>query len=169
MTFLPKDYEVPESGNGYMRLEQGENKFRILSAHPIIGTEVWVAQKDGSKKPVRIRTDEEIPRDIICEGAPKHFWAMVVWNYKKNLVQILQLTQKSILGAVSGLIKNEDWGDPHAYDIIINRKGEGLETEYSVMPTPKKDLAKEVVEQWQELESKIKLEALYEGEDPFSS
>jgi hypothetical protein len=48
--FLPEGYEVPKSGGNYMKLKQGPNKFRILSA-PIIGWEYW----SEDRKPVRAR------------------------------------------------------------------------------------------------------------------
>ena len=41
-TFLPETYELPQSAGGYMKLQQGENKLRILSK-PIIG---WLDWKD---------------------------------------------------------------------------------------------------------------------------
>jgi hypothetical protein len=34
------------------------------------------------------------------------------------------------------LIHSDDWGDPLGYSITVNRKGERLETEYSVVPSP---------------------------------
>jgi hypothetical protein len=34
-----------------------------------------------------------------------------------------------------------DWGDPLGYSITVNRKGESLETEYSVVLSPAKDEA----------------------------
>ena len=40
MAFLPKGYELPVSDGGYMKLEKGENKFRVLS-EAITGQEVW--------------------------------------------------------------------------------------------------------------------------------
>jgi hypothetical protein len=59
---------------------------------------------------------------------PKFFWAMAVWNY----------AAKGCSGArnhsgqpIEELLVNSDWGDPREYDLTINKKGEGLETEYS--------------------------------------
>jgi hypothetical protein len=66
----------------------------------------------------------------------KHFWAFAVWNYADNAVQILEVTQATILGQSSGLISNTDWGDPRGYDISVIRKGQSLDTEYTVQPSP---------------------------------
>ena len=35
----------------------------------------------------------------------------------------------------SSVSTRDDWGDPLGYSITVNRKGEGLETEYSVVPS----------------------------------
>ena len=92
MSFLPKEYESPATENKYMRLEQGDNSFRILS-DAITGWELWTSEMiDGKevRKPNRFRDEESIPMALIDpEAMPKHFWAMVVWNYQDKKVQIL--------------------------------------------------------------------------------
>ena len=62
---------------------------------------------------------------------------MVVWNYDLRCIQVMQINQKSIQKAVKALADNVAWGTPLDYDIVINKSGEGLETEYNVMPCPK--------------------------------
>ena len=46
MGVLPSNYKVPKSGSGgvYVKLEPGENRFRILEA-PTTGFIVWKDQK----------------------------------------------------------------------------------------------------------------------------
>lgn len=163
MSFLPKDYELPKQQGLYMKLEQGENKFRILS-EAITGYEYWTADN----KPVRIKDyPKSLPADIRKDSKIKHFWAFIVWNYKTGSVQILELTQSTIQGAINDLITTAEWGEPTEYDIVVKRKGESLETEYSTMPWPKKPLADEAKQAYEE--SEIKLDALFEGKDPASS
>lgn len=167
-TFLPEGYEVPkQAGGAYMKLKQGANKFRILSA-PILGWEYWTE----ARKPVRARerwTTIPVDADISGERGwnPKHFWAMVVYNLDEKQIQILQLTQATILSALAELINSDEWGDPRGYSITINRKGEKLETEYSVMPSPAKATPAEVLAQYKE--KNINLEALFEGKNPFEA
>ncbi len=164
--FLPEGYEVPKSsGGGYMKLRTGANKFRVLSA-PVMGWQYW--NEDG--KPVRAKQMwTVVPADAdLNKGWPqKHFWAFVVWNFDTKAVEILQLTQATIQSAIQELINNEDWGDPRQYSITINRKGEALETEYSVVPSPAKETPPEVLQAYKE--KPINLDALFSGENPFDT
>jgi hypothetical protein len=159
--FLPQGYEQPVSGGNYMKLKQGENKFRILSK-PIIG---WLDWKD--KKPLRFRMKDKPKAPIDAAKPIKHFWAMVVWNYNDSQVQVFEITQSSIQTAVSALSNDSDWGSPLTYDIKIIRTGEKMETQYTVNPSPHKPLSNEIKEAYQT--KRINLEALYEGADPFAS
>lgn len=166
--FLPNDYEPPAGNEGYMKLEQGDNRFRILSS-AIVGYEWWVTDEDGNDKPKRSRPDETIPMaEIEREGDPKHFWAFVVYNYEKEKVQILQITQRTIQKSMTQYIRDDDWGKevPFEYDLVINREGEGLDTSYSVVAKPKKEIDTDILKQYDQMD--INLEALYDGEDPFA-
>jgi hypothetical protein len=171
--FLPKDYEVPVKSNNYMKLEDGDNRIRFLSS-PILGY-VWWINKDGvvrqegekpekGDRPVRVKRDGVVPSE--AAGVYKHFWAAVVYNYRDEQIQVLEVTQSSIQKLVDELSKSADWGDPREYDIVIKKTGEGLETRYpSVIPSPKKDLPKELKAAYEA--TNINLEKLYEGGDPF--
>lgn len=163
--FLPENYEVPETGSGYMKLKDGDNVFRVLSS-AITGYEYWTAEN----KPIRSKEAfAETPNvKVGQDGKPqkqKHFWAFVVWNYANEAIEILQITQSSIQGSISNLVKDEDWGNPRAYDIKVNRAGTGIETEYSVNPKPKKELDVEILEAY--AKKPINLDALYSGANPF--
>lgn len=166
--FLPDGYEAPKQQGNYMKLEDGANKFRVLSS-AIVGYEYWTA----ANACVRSRTPfDQTPADIRMnkDGKPervKHFWAFVVWNYATENVQILELTQASIQGPINDLVRNEEWGDPHSYDITINRKGEGLDTEYSVQPSPHKAVAGNITAAYEKM--KVNLDALFEGGNPFEA
>jgi hypothetical protein len=168
MNFLPDDYKkVPETSN-YMKFAQGDNKFRILSS-AIVGYEGWTEKEDGTRKPVRTRMNEPFNLsevDIEPESI-KHFWAFVVYNYKDERVQILQITQKSIQKSLMALVNDVDWGKPQGYDIVVNKKGEKLLTEYSLTPKPAKPLDASLVSLYKA--TKINLDALFTGEDPFAS
>ncbi len=41
------------------------------------------------------------------------------------------------------LYSNEDRGDPKEYDITINKTGDGMDTKYTLQPSPKKELTTE--------------------------
>ena len=91
----------------------------------------------------------------------KHFWAFVVWNFDTKAVEILQLTQSIIQSALEELIHSEDWGGSRNYSITITRKGEALETEYSVVPSPAKETPADILEMYKA--KPINLEALLTG------
>ena len=161
--FLPDEYEVPQKSGSYARFVEGENRFRIL-ASPILGYENWVTDGAGNRKPVRYRMDS-VPMDIEEPEKVKHFWCMPIYNYNENKVQILEITQKGIQKSLRALAKDEDWGSPLGYDIVVTRTGKDLDTEYQVQPKPAKPLSKEIVEAYNAIT--INLEALYDGKDPF--
>lgn len=169
-SFLPDNYEVPTSGN-YMKLEDGDNKFLILGS-AILGYQYWNLEN----KPVRSKERPVNPTDLRVEdnGKPspiKHFWAFPVWNFKTNSVNVLEITQKKIMGALQNLARSEDWGDPIlSYSLTITRKGQGFETEYNVVPNPKKDIALDITQAWGESkENGFDLTRLFEGGDPFKA
>jgi hypothetical protein len=158
--FMPEGYEVPQSSN-YLKLQQGDNKVRIVSK-PIVGWEDW-----QDNKPIRFKMTDKPQSPIDPEKAIKHFWAMLVWDYKTNKLTILEITQKGIQKTIEGLAKSEDWGSPLNYDIVISKKGEGLKTEYAVVPIPPKPLTNEIKELI--LATQVNLEAMFDGNDPFST
>ena len=98
MSILPKGYKDPTAEGNYMRFQKGENKLRIL-ADPIFGWETWTDARDDSgkqiRKPLRRREDDPFSVDIVDDPALiKYFWALIVWNYQVEKVQILEITQK---------------------------------------------------------------------------
>jgi len=167
--FLPTGYTPPATQNNYMRFEEGDNKFRVLGS-AITGWEYWV-DKNGDVvgrsdrageggKPVRNRDLMALSNEAKREA--KHFWAFPVWNYKAKRVQILELTQATIMNPINAIVSDDAWGDPKGFDITVKRTGEGLDTEYSTIPSPHKAFKENVGDI-----EKINLEALFGGEDPF--
>jgi len=170
--FLDKDYSIPTDSN-YMKFVQGENRFRILSS-PIIGMEYWITDPKDSKKrmPVRKHMGVNIPVSELEENPkthkvdlPKHFWALSVFNYQDKRVQILEITQKGIQKAVLALTKSKGWGSPKDYDLVVSREGEGMDTEYMVMPQPKADVEDGILTLYKDMG--IDLDQLFVGGDPF--
>lgn len=159
MDFLPQDYEAPKSSSFYMKLNEGENRFRIMS-RPILGWEDW-----QDKKPVRYRMDDKPAKSFDPKKPVKHFWTFIVFNYREEQIQILQITQATIRKSLEALCKDRDWGSPFAYDIKIMKTGEGVDTEYSVNPVPHKPVDEYLVQCFKD--RPINLEALFIGADPF--
>jgi hypothetical protein len=166
--WLPEGYNVPDQSSNYMKLKIGENRFRIL-AKPIMGWEYWTDEKDDKgkdkRKPNRVHMEESSP--VEYADSLKHFWAMPVYNYETKSIQVLELTQKSLLKALTTLGRDKDWGSPLTYDIVIGRQGEGLETEYELIPKPKKELDKQIETSWKQLQDNgFDMDKLFLGQHP---
>lgn len=171
--FLPSDYKAPAQSN-YLKFADGDNTFRILSA-AVVGMEFWKTEVvDGKevRRPVRKHQGEqvdiselEVNKSTGDLDMPKHFWAFVVLNKGTGDIQVLEITQKGIQKAIRALVESPKWGDPKTYDITVTKTGKGMDTEYSVMPNPKEALEDGVMETYKGMN--IKLEALFDGKDPF--
>jgi hypothetical protein len=176
-TFLPENYQVPDKAKQFMKLEVGDNHFRILSS-PLLG---WVFFNEENK-PVRRSFEEgEFTHEELAELKAKrndkgefegsrHFWIMLVWSYKYNAPKILELTQISIIKPLCGLIEDEDWGDLRGFDINIKREGTGKnDTEFTTTPKPHKPLAPEIEDVIETLDKSrlLDLNAIWKGEYPF--
>lgn len=153
--FLTSDYQLPEAETKYLKFKETETRFRFLTS-PITGWIYW-KEEDGKKTPIRSKIQPD------AKYKAKHFWAAVVYDWNSLSVKILEITQKTIQGAILDLNSNQKWGNPKEYDILVIRKGEGMDTEYSVMPEPKTPHMEGTLEE----AAKINLQALYEGKDPF--
>ena len=81
-----------------------------------------------------------VPGDIIQtpsnakKGESGRFvWAVVVWNYTENMVQIWSIKQNKIRDFLIGNAQDPDIGNPKKYDIKISRKGSGInDTQYTM-------------------------------------
>ena len=170
--FLPKGYETPESEQRYMELEEGQNTFRILSP-AIVGYEWWEDTGEGGRVPRRVRTAEEVPSEVRnaaeSRNQARHFWVFTVYNYHTQSIQVLELKQKKIQRAIEAYTKNPKWGNPMGYDLTIEKVKTGSrerDVEYHVIPEPPTPLDEGIAELATHIP--VRLEALYDGEDPFA-
>lgn len=176
---LPKEFKPTSAVSRYLRLENGQNKFRVLS-EMVYGWEGWTTE-DGKKKPIRAKKFADLP-DVVWDTEPKEFLAMVVWDRKAaekksaaltsedkeiNPLKILELTQKSVQKTIFNYENNEDWGDCRNYDMTITKTGEGMDTRYTLMASPHKDVTQDIKKAFEE--DKINLQALFTGENPFKN
>jgi len=164
MRFLPEGYKSPKSGGDYMKVQVGENRIRILTP-PIYGWEDWTL--DSPPKPLRFTLDNKPARSINPNKKVQYFWAMVIWNYNEEQIQLWSFTQATIRNPIESFSNDESWGSPFGYDLKIIKTGSGKNsTEYTVNPMPHREISPEIKELFNE--HPIHLEALYEGLDPFS-
>ena len=113
-SFLPVDYKLPSTPSNYMRFEDGINSFRVLS--PAVTGYVYF---NSDNKPVRSKQIVNAPKNIKKDGKVRPFWAFVVWNNNAMRIQILELTQKTVMESMLAIVNNPKWGDPKNYDIAI--------------------------------------------------
>ena len=170
----PKEENDIPNTSKYMQFEEGDNRFRILGSFKdktaIQGIEYWKTI-DGKRQPIRIHRDESVPVGELElnkfgePDVPKFFWAFPVWNYDVKQIQILEITQKSILRAIKKVIDNPKWGSPMDYDFIVTRIEEKGKTTYTVTNDPKEDLDKAILKVYKVLN--LNMDALFSGGDPF--
>lgn len=142
----------------YLKLTEGTHHIRILEK-PIAGYEEWT--KEDDKRVVNRKKDRG---DLGSEGKP--FWALIIWNYDKERIQVLNITQKSIIRRLVEFAEHKSWGNFMDYDIEIKRTGTTLnDTEYSVISLPKKKLGEDIAVMYKE--AGVNIKALYENGDPF--
>jgi hypothetical protein len=162
-TFLPKGYESLKTEKSYWKMSQmkeGDNRLRIV-IQPIAG---WIDWQD--KKPVRYQPEKKPAKSFNSEKPAKAFWSCYVWDYAREALFILEITQMSILKALTLLGKDENWGDFTKYDVKINKEGSGKDTRYSLTPLPHKSFGPKIEEALKR--SPVRLEALYDGGDPWT-
>jgi hypothetical protein len=167
--FLPEGYKPPEKSARYMKWQQGENRFRVLSQSPLIGNEGW-KDKKPIRKPVGASWQLGECDEDKKTGALKlsHFWALAVWDYATHSIRVLEITQSSIQKAINTLSKDKDYGHPSNYDIVVTRSGSTMEdTEYSIMPKPPKAMHVDIVAAWDAIQARFDLSRLWVNGDPF--
>jgi hypothetical protein len=146
---LPTDTSGGVGGGDYFKLALGQNKILIVG-DAVTGYEYWTQ----SDKPVRSKVKFESTPDAKVRqvknqktgemesktDTQKFFWALPIYDFKDESFKLWQISQKSIKENLASLQANTDWGNPVGnYTISIDRKGEGLLTEYTVMANPVKD------------------------------
>lgn len=163
---IPTDTTGGIGGGDYFKLALGQNKLMIVG-DAVVGYEYWTADdkpvrsatKFTETPNIKIRQVKNTKTGEMEEKADtqKFFWAMPVYDFKQaeeivksapdkagqvfpECFKLWQISQKSIKENLASLQSNADWGNPVGqYTISIDRKGEGLLTEYTVMANPTKD------------------------------
>jgi hypothetical protein len=192
MPFLSKQASAAvssgNSGGGYLALSKlpdgGSVRFAMLSDEPLEFYECW-GTCDGASKPFRFDY-EPTPEDVTAEmgdfepregrGGPgtidvKFAIAVPVYSYDSGKVQVLQITQKSILKEMDSISQMEDYEDLLSWDFSISKKGSGLTTEYTVRPVPRKKGSQEHIDAaWLEAKSEgFDISRLLTGANPFKA
>lgn len=193
MGFLSKQASATVSssgtGGGYLQVSKladgGSVRFALLSDEPLEFYECWGSSPEGQSKPFRFDY-EPTPEDVAAEmgdfepregrGGPgtidiKFAIAVPVYNFDTGNVQVLSLTQKSIIKELDSISSLEDYEDLLAWDFNLSKKGSGLTTEYTLRPLPRKKGAQEHIDAaWIEAKSNgFDISRLLTGGNPFKA
>jgi len=115
------DYDPSETSGIYMRLEQGDNRVRIVS------------------EPYKFK------REFPTSDQPVQRYGWAVIDRADGELKYLEVGPM-IFGQIVALNEDEDYGDPTTYDLKIKKTGEMLETRYTVIPGKIEELTREEVE-----------------------
>jgi hypothetical protein len=166
-----QDYAEPTQIGNYLKLTEGVHLIRILTPK----TEVvsyfteFAETPDGKKQKICYPDLGNGQMPMSSTGEPtKLVWSFIIYNKNLKKVQVAEFSQKAIRNflhtIVSGQIKN-DWSK---FDIQITRKGQGLDTEYTLLTGDTEELSIEEREICVNSYSKINLSKMEKGEDPFA-
>ena len=113
---------------------------------------MWGESEEGQKKPFRFSA-EPSNRDIEAElgdfkqrmnyegtalEAPKFGLSFFCFDYADSKIKVFEITQKTLIKELDKLSQDEDYADIHAWDLKVNRTGLKMNTEYSILPSPRK-------------------------------
>lgn len=192
MPFLSKTASATvnaSSGGNYFspsKLQDGGSaRFALLTDEPLEFFESWGTAPDGSSKPFRFDY-EPTYEDVVTEmgtytpregrGGPgtadiKFCIAVPVFNYEAGAVQVMSISQKSILRELDAISQEEDYSNLLEWDFTLSKKGSGLTTEYKLRPAPrKKGSADTIASAWSEVQSDgFDISRLLTGGNPFKA
>lgn len=171
--FLPDGYEAPkQSGNYLSKFDEGDTRFRVLSS-AITGYMWFVKDKEGKPKPHRVKSFKDVPAEVLkakdSRDRQKHFWAFVIYNYDAEAIQIMEIKQATLQKGIEALVRNQKWGNPKDYDIVITKTKTGSsekDVEYNLLPDPKTKTDEGVLRVYRDME--LDLNLLYQSRDPFN-
>lgn len=179
---------APGAGGGYLnpsKIQSGSSvRFALLDDNPLEFYEVWGDATDGGVKPFRFSNDptpddieaelgsdytRRLNRDGTAPEAVKFAIAVPVYNHDTSKVQILQLSQKSIIRELDSISQMEDYSNLLEWDFVLGKEGNGLNTEYSLRAVPrKKNTEPTVQEAWKEVQAGgFDISRLLSGTNPF--
>ena len=153
------------NSGGYLtasKLGDGESmRFAIVSEEPLEYHTVWGENSEGQKKPFRFAS-EPSPSDIQAElgdfeqrmnfegtalEKPKFAISFFVFDYQTESIKVLEIGQKGLMKELDALSQSEDYANLHEWDFTISRTGMKLNTEYRIVPGPRKKGFDEKIEE----------------------
>ena len=138
------------------------NGYVVTRSHP--GQPDDLARETDWSKPDRPKIDGSFVK-------PRRFLAWVATSAARGRLEVLFIEQKSLREQLTEILQEiEDytWTEEGLanFSIKISRKGQGLETSYSILPKVRK-VPEKIKAQWAEEKDTIWLPNFFEGKDPF--
>lgn len=132
-----KDIQLGGDASIYLKLQDGQNRIRPVSSPIPVWTEFDRANKKATKW-----LDEQTAKN---HPDAKQRFAMWCLDRADGKIKMAEFGI-SIMKQIQTLALDPDYtvdGDIFPYDVKINREGSGLETEYTVTPSPASPLTAE--------------------------
>jgi len=176
------------NAGGYLntsKLGDGEQfKVSILSEEPLETWCVWGETEDGNqKKPFRFAAEPsadditaelgEYRQRMNYEGTelekPKFGIHFFCFDHADNKVKVFEVTQKTLIKKLDELSQDEDYANLHEWDLKFTRKGLKMQTEYGILPSPRKgDTQAKIDKAWSDAQAAgYDLNQLLIGGSPF--
>ena len=138
------------------------NGYVVTRTHP--GTPDDIARETDWSKPDRPKIDGSFVK-------PTTLFAWVATSAARGRLEVLFIEQKSLREQLTEILQEiEDytWTEEGLanFSIKISRKGQGLETSYSILPKVRK-VPEKIKAQWEKEKESIWLPNYFEGKDPF--
>lgn len=127
------DLEISGGASKWMKLKEGANRIRIVSN--AVG--IWKAF-DRETKTAQVYMTLEAAK---TNKDAKSRYVFYVLDRADGGVKQLEVGV-GVAGELRALAVNDDWkfeGEMFPFDVTITRSGQGLETAYTVTPSPKKE------------------------------
>ncbi len=147
------------------RRDNGELGFAgyvVTRTHP--GQPDDIARETDWSKPDRPKIDGTFVK-------PRRFLAWVATSAARGRLEVLFIEQKSLREQLTEILQEDEdytWTEEGLanFSIKISRKGNGLETTYSILPKVRK-VPEKIVTEWKTSRDSIWLPNFFEGKDPF--
>jgi len=180
---------VATAAGGYLnpsKIAPGSSvRFALVSDEALEMYELWGTAPDGKSKPFRFLeepTPEEIDQELgeytrrlnydgTAPEPMKFVLALAVYNYETQAIEVMSLSQKSLIRELDGISQTEDYDDITACDFTLGKEGAGKDTKYKLLPVPRRKGADAAIQAaWSEAQDAgFDLNRLVVGGNPFAA
>lgn len=137
------EYKIGGGNAGFMRLEEGDNNIRIVSEFEVRGIHQFKNEKGRFESRVCVGKAKGC---VYCNADSKISVKYLGWviDLKDNTFKLLEIGH-TIFKQLGEFQNDPDYAFDSIpdYNIKIKRSGKGLDTEYQVIPSPKRVILKE--------------------------